>query len=62
MQLNIMVRKLHMHAYKVTICIVYVTGSAKTLHSRTSDFTTLTSHNFEFTNDIALKFLDTREQ
>ena len=41
---------------------IYVTGSAKTLHSRTFDFTTLTSHNFEFTNDIALKLLGTIEQ
>ena len=32
------------------------------LHSRTSDFTTLTSHNFKFTNDIALKFLNAIEQ
>ena len=39
-----------------------MTGSAKTLHSRTSDFTTLTSHNFKSTNDIALKFLDAIEQ
>ena len=38
--------------------IVYVTGSAKTLHSRTCDFTTLTCHNFKSTNDINLKFSD----
>ena len=44
------------------IYIQYVTGSAKTLHSHTSDFTTLTSHNFKSTNDIASKCLDVIEQ
>ena len=33
-----------------------MTGFAKTLHSHTSDLTTLTSQNFKSTEDIALKF------
>ena len=38
---------------------IYVTGSAKTLHSHTSDFTTLTSHKFK---SIALNFVYAIEQ
>ena len=49
-------------AERISFHLVYVTGSAKTLRSHTSDFTTLTSHNFESTNDIDLKSLDAIEQ
>ena len=49
------------YAYVLILCI-YATGSAKTLHSRTSDFTTLTGYNFKSTNDINLKFSYVVEQ
>ena len=42
--------------------IIYVTGFAKTLHSHTSNFTPLTSHNFKSISDITFKFLDAIEQ
>ena len=47
--------------YRYAQLEIYVTGSANTLHSHTSDFTTLINHNFKSTNDNTLLFLDSIE-
>ena len=46
--------------YDCAYCGIIVTGSAKTLHSHTSDLTSLTSHNFKPTNDIVLDVCERR--
>ena len=47
----------YMEINRKNTMFIIVTGSAKTLHSHTSNFTTLTSHSFKSIHDITLKLL-----